>query len=116
MSYPEVAAGTVCNRTSFKARGKAFVFMGLYDDYYDVMIKLRDSLPTATKFAEKSPECFKVGAHGWVTVTFRLDQTPPPGLLETWIDESFRLLAHKELIAMLPQAPKRATTKKKVKS
>lgn len=119
LSYPEVKAGTVCDRTSFKARGKAFVFMGVYDDYFDVMVKLRDSLPTAEGLAKKSPACFKVGVHGWVTVTFPRDQTPPPGLLETWIDESFRLLAHKELVAMLSQtaptktkriAKKKATT------
>ena len=30
-------------------------------------------------------------------------QSPPPGLLEKWIDESYRAVAPKKLLAMLPK-------------
>jgi len=99
LSYPEVEEGTSCRRTSFKARNKAFLFMGSTDESYDVMLKLKDSLPEAKKLAAKQSAHYKAGAGGWVTARFTL--TPPPQL-ERWIDENYRLLAHKQLVAMLP--------------
>ena len=66
------------------------------------MVKLRASLAEAGKLATKRPNCYKVGASGWVTVPFSHDESPPPGLLERGIDESYRLVVHKQLVAMLP--------------
>ena len=67
------------------------------------MVKLRESLAEAAKLEAKEPECYAVGGHGWVKVTLGRDQFPPPGLLERWIDESYRLLVPKQLVALLPE-------------
>jgi hypothetical protein len=120
LSYPETQEGMVCERSAFKARNRSFLFMGQTEQGFDIMVKLGPSLATAANLAAKQPQSCKVGANGWVTASFHHDQAPPPGLLEAWIDESFRLLAHKQLVAMLPgggpaPAPK-ARKKKKATS
>jgi hypothetical protein len=103
LRYPEAEEGIACEGTAVesrtvKVRNKAFVFLGLTD----VRVKLRDCLAEAAELAAKEPECYSVGAPGWVKATFRPGQSPPPGLLERWIDESYRLLAPKQLAASLP--------------
>lgn len=116
LSYPETEEGVVCERSAFKARGKSFLFMGVTDQGFDVMVKLSDSLAAATQRAAKAPQSYKVGANGWVTATFCNDETPPTGLLEAWIDESFRLLAPKALLAADDSTTKKKAAKKKAAS
>ena len=103
LRYPEAQEGTSCDRSAFKARDKAFLFMGAEDHSCNAMVKLRESLEEAARLATREPDHYKVGSTGWVTVTFEHGESPPPGLLEGWIDESYRALAHKQLVAMLPE-------------
>jgi hypothetical protein len=103
LRYPEAEEGIACQGTAlecstFKAGNKAFLFLGAAE----LRLKLGDSLAEAARHAAKSPELYAVGAHGWVKVMLPKDQAPPPGLLERWIDESYRLLAPKKLVALLP--------------
>jgi hypothetical protein len=102
LRYPEAQEGVSCTRSAFKARNKAFLFMGVEDHSYDVMLKLRESQAEAARLASKEPGRYKVGVHGWVTATFRRDDAPPLDVLERWIDESYRAIANKELVARLP--------------
>ena len=83
-------------------------------DSYHVMVKLVDSLPEAAKLQADSPERYKVGLHGWTTLIFPHSEAPPSGILAKWI------VAHKQLVALLPQdtvpadeTPKGASAKKK---
>lgn len=103
LQYPEAQEGVVCAKSSFKARNKAFLYLGVDNSSFNAMLKLCQSLPEATRLAASEPECYKVGVHGWVTATFRHEQSPPPGLLERWIDESYRLLVPKQLVATLAE-------------
>ena len=118
LAYPEAEEGTVCSKAAFKARKKSFLFVGADDFTYDVKLKLADSLDEATSLAAREPGHYSVGGHGWVEVTFGHKESPPPGLMERWIDESFRLLAPKKLVAMLPEhdpptaSPKKPTKRK----
>jgi hypothetical protein len=117
LAYPDTQEGTSCTKRAFKVRNKSFLFVGSNDRGYNVMVKLGGSLPEAAALAETQPTQYKLGLHGWTTVTFRHDQSPPAGLLERWIDESYRLLAPKSLLAMLPERgspglPKKPTAKR----
>ncbi len=67
------------------------------------MLKLRESLAEAAKLAAKEPDHYGVGGIGWVKAIFEHDEFPPAGLMERWIDESYRLLAHQQLVALLPE-------------
>lgn len=103
LQYPEAVesiacAGTALERGTIKARSKAFLFFRAAD----MMVKLGASLTDATALAAKAPERCKVGTRGWVTVTFG-DGAPPLPLLEKWVDESYRLIASKQLVAMLDE-------------
>ncbi len=113
LGYPEVEARVVCTRCAFKARNKAFLFVGEDANSYNAMLKLGDSRAQAAELARKEPDHYKEGGHGWVTVTFGADQAPPIGLLEKWIDESFRLLVPKQLVAMLPKRVQPSAGRKK---
>lgn len=101
MSFPEAEAGTSCVKRAFRVRKKAYVYIGMKKEGYNVMVKLRDSLAAASALQAEQPDRFQVGAHGWTTVRLPHDDLGPPGLLEGWIDESYRLLAHRSLVAML---------------
>jgi hypothetical protein len=79
-------------------RKKAFLFLGAAD----AMMKLSDSLDEANELADAEPERYKAGAHGWVTVAFGDAETLPMDRLLKWLDESYRLLAPKKLLAQLP--------------
>lgn len=78
-------AGTPLEKSTIKARDKAFVFMG----QREVMLKLSESLEEAKTMAQSSPAALKVGARDWVTA--QLDSLPR-ALLERWILESYRVV------------------------
>ena len=97
LSYPEVEETPSCVNRAFKARKKSFLFLGMKDETYSVRLKLSESLAEAERLAEKSPENYSVGMHGWTLVTLSHTKSPPRGLMKRWVDESFRLLAPKAL-------------------
>jgi hypothetical protein len=104
LAYPEAqegiaCAGTAAERRTIKARDKAFLFLG----EANVMLKLGDSLAEAAELASREPNSCKAGASGWVTLTVAIVETLPPDLLRRWVDESYRLLAPKKLVALLEQ-------------
>ena len=105
LQYPEAEEGTSCNKAAFKARNKAFLFVGMDDTSYNVMLKLHESLAEAKKLAAKEPDHYGVGGMDWVKATFSHHESSPAGLMEKWIDESYRLLAHKQLVALLDERP-----------
>jgi|GEM_PF-1510346 len=109
LKYPEAEEAIACRGTAlecstYKAGNKAFLFIGAAE----LRLKLGDSLAEADRLAAKSPQVCAVGANGWVKVTLSKDQAPPAGLLERWIDESYRLLAPKKLVALLAAGGLRA--------
>jgi hypothetical protein len=79
--------GTVLERCTVKARNKAFLFV----DATGARLKLRESLSEAAELASEDPQRFKVGANGWVAVTFG-EKAVPARILKRWIDESYRLM------------------------
>ena len=109
LRYPEAQEGIACAGTALESKtikvgNKAFLFLG----EKDVRLKLGESLAEAAKLAAKVPGRYEVGVHGWVKLTFSNDETPPLDLLKRWIDESYRLLAPKKLLALLPERSPRA--------
>jgi len=104
LAFPEADEGIACQGTQLetrtvRVRQKAFLFLG----ESNVRLKLRSSLPEAEALASKEPGRFAVGSHGWVTVKSGEGMPSIPGLLERWIDESYRLFAPSRLVASLPK-------------
>ncbi len=82
-------AGTVIEKRTVKAGGKAFLFVGSKD----LMLKLGASLAQARKLAQDDPERCKAGAGGWVSVRFGSGLPLPAARLRTWVAESHALLS-----------------------
>jgi hypothetical protein len=94
LRYPGTEEGVACEGTpiesrTVKARNKAFLFLTVGH----ARLKLRESLPEATKLSRKRPDQLQVGSGGWVKASLGADGSTPVDVLERWIGESYRLMA-----------------------
>jgi predicted DNA-binding protein (MmcQ/YjbR family) len=91
-----------------KVGKKVFVFLGSQDsDNPGMTVKLRESHDHALSIPGAAPTGYGLGKSGWVDVPFR---GLPPALevLKDWVEESYRLVAPKRLLAELDErAPRR---------
>jgi len=86
-----------------KVNKKIFVFLGSEDfEPLGMSVKLRDSHEQALMISGAEPTGYGLGRAGWVTVPF--GAAPPLGVLEDWVDESYRLVAPKKLIGELTKS------------
>ena len=90
-SFPEVATGTSCNQSSFKAGKGSFLFIGpgAKGVGFKAMFKLGRSMSQARKLASKEPDRFEVGSTGWVTTRFTAEKPLPKSIWEKWLQESY---------------------------
>lgn len=101
LAFPEVVEGDSCVKRSFKVRKKGFLYLGEDAKGYNVMVKLGPSMEEAQALASARPKGWSVGKGGWAMLKFDPDEHPPEGLLERWMEESYRLQAPKALVATL---------------
>jgi len=83
-----------------KVGKKIFVFFGT-GEQPTVGVKLPDSGEQALLSEAVSPMSYGLGKWGWVTVRIDGPDAPDLGVVEDWIEESFRAIAPKKLIARL---------------
>jgi predicted DNA-binding protein (MmcQ/YjbR family) len=82
--------------------GKIFVFLGSsHSDGPKVSVKIPESAPVALALSPCEPTGYGLGRVGWVTVHLDHAESPDEDLLLEWIDESYRIIAPKRLIAEL---------------
>ena len=81
-----------------KVGKKIFVFFGAGEPV-TITVKLPDSSDHALSTPGAQPSSYGLGKHGWVTVPVGSDA--PPDLLQDWIEESYRTIATKRLVAEL---------------
>jgi predicted DNA-binding protein (MmcQ/YjbR family) len=86
-----------------KVNKKVFIFIGSEESPETGMtVKLRDSHEQALMVRGAQPSGYGLGRAGWVDVPFR-EETPPLDVLKDWVDESYRTVAPKRLVAELDQ-------------
>lgn len=105
IAFPEAWLDHPWGEDVVKVGKKVFVFFGHEDnpDYPTGMsVKLDDSNAQALAVPGAEPTGYGLGRGGWVTIPF-LDTTPPLPVLKDWIDESYRRVAPKSLVAELDQ-------------
>ncbi len=94
------------DETVVKVNKKVFVFLGAEDnDRYPAAfsVKLRDSHDQALTVNGAAPTGYGLGRAGWVTVP--LTGSPPPiEVLQDWVEESYRIVAPKSLVAELDRS------------
>jgi predicted DNA-binding protein (MmcQ/YjbR family) len=80
-----------------KVGKKIFVFFG----ETAISVKLPISGPEALGVPGAVPTSYGLGRHGWVTVPIKGKGAPARGVLEDWVEESYRTVAPKKQVAEL---------------
>jgi predicted DNA-binding protein (MmcQ/YjbR family) len=103
LAFPEAHADQPWeNDTVAKVRGKIFVFFG-GPASKQLTVKLVESNSHALSIEGARPSAYGLGKSGWVTVPLRADGVTAD-VLRDWIEESYRVVAPKKLVAELDQA------------
>jgi predicted DNA-binding protein (MmcQ/YjbR family) len=91
-----------------KVNRKVFVFLGGGGDpsSLGMTVKLRESHEEALGIPGAAPSSYGLGRWGWVTVPFR-DTSPPVGVLQDWVEESYRIVAPRALVDELDGASRK---------
>jgi hypothetical protein len=87
--------------SAFKVGAKAFLFMATEDGGLSLSVKLPQSGLMALSLPFAAPTGYGLGKSGWVTASFAAKESPPVPVLERWVDESYRTIASKKLVARL---------------
>jgi predicted DNA-binding protein (MmcQ/YjbR family) len=108
-SFPGAYEDSPWGESVAKVGKKVFVFMGMPTaTSFGFSVKLPDSADQALSFDWVEPTGYGLGKAGWVSVSLARGVKAPAGLLEDWIEESYRTIAPKKLIAELDgRAPRR---------
>jgi predicted DNA-binding protein (MmcQ/YjbR family) len=104
LAYPEAHEDFPWGHRAIKVRGKAFVFMSNDEPELSLSVKLPASAEGALQFPFCEPTHYGLGRSGWVTATFAPRDAVPLDVLRSWIDESYRAVAPKRLVAQLAPA------------
>jgi len=117
LSYPEAREDHPWGETVVKVKKKVFVFLGHPEGGgLGVSVKLPRSNLLALDLPFATPTGYGLGKAGWVTAQFKPKEKPPVDLLKQWIDESYRAVAPKTLVARLDTAeaaPTKAAKKRR---
>jgi predicted DNA-binding protein (MmcQ/YjbR family) len=118
LAYPGAHEEFPWGERVIKVKGKVFVFLGRDDQGLGLSVKLPQSRLMALGLPFASPTAYGLGKSGWVTVQFGPREKPPMDLMRAWIDESYRAVAPKKLVASLPgeEAASKPVAKSKPKS
>ena len=104
LAYPDVHEDHPWGESAIKVKGKTFVFMGVDKTRLGLSLKL----PRSREFALEchsftKPTPYGLGKSGWVSAEFGPKDKPPLDILEAWIDESFRAIAPKKVVAAMEE-------------
>jgi predicted DNA-binding protein (MmcQ/YjbR family) len=106
LTLPEAWEDHPWGETVVKVRKKIFVFFGVGSSTHPggVGCKLPTSAEHALTLPGAAPSGYGLGRAGWVNLQLA-EPLPPLDLLTDWIEESYRTVAPKSLVAKLPSGP-----------
>lgn len=119
LGYPESVEDFPWGHSAIKVKGKIFLSTYLDEDkgVLSLSVKLPVSGSLALTMPFAAPTRYGLGPSGWVTSQFADKDTIPLDMLLEWVDESFRAIAPKRLVAQLeddaPMPPPKRARKKK---
>jgi predicted DNA-binding protein (MmcQ/YjbR family) len=105
LGLPEAYEDHPWDETVVKVAKKVFVFLGSEESplWPAMTVKLGDSHDQGLAVPGAEPTGYGLGKSGWVTIPFRT-KLPPLGVLTDLVEESYRLVAPKRLVAKLDQS------------
>ncbi|MCA9513509.1 MAG: MmcQ/YjbR family DNA-binding protein [Myxococcales bacterium] len=83
---------------------KTFAYLSLEGQPLGVGVKLPYSAGAALLLPYAKPMAYGLGRSGWVSFSFSADHPPDVGLIEAWVEESYRAQAPKKLVKQLDAA------------
>jgi predicted DNA-binding protein (MmcQ/YjbR family) len=101
LSYPETHEEFPWGDRALKVKGKIFVIMHRNAEVFILALKLPISGKTALGLTFASPTAYGLGKSGWVSARFSPGDEVPVEMIKEWIDESYRAVAPKKLVAQL---------------
>ena len=103
LGYPETIEDFPWGHSAFKVKGKVFLFTYLCaeEGFLSLSVKLPISAKMALALPFAAPTQYGLGKSGWVTARLYVTDKIPFEMLKEWLDESFRAIAPKKVLAML---------------
>jgi predicted DNA-binding protein (MmcQ/YjbR family) len=101
LSYPETTETHPWGECAIKVRDKTFLFLRDDAQELSLSVKLSASHVDALEHAFTEPTHYGLGKSGWVTARFKPGARVPEAQLRAWLDESFRNVAPKKIVAAL---------------
>src|SRR5207302_1699266 len=101
LAYPDATEDFPWGHSAFKIKGKGFLFTYREDAFLSLSLKLPVTGKTALGLPFASPTGYGLGKSGWVTARFDAGTDVPIPMLLEWLDESFRAVAPKRVVALL---------------
>lgn len=101
LAYPEAREEFPWGHRAVKVRRKVFVFMSNDEPDLSLSVKLPWSGEGALQLPCCEPTHYGLGRSGWVTATFGPKDRPDLAMLRSWLDESYRAVAPRKLVAAL---------------
>ena len=100
LKFPEATEDHPWDHIAIKVKGKVFVFLAGFEDTLNVTCKLPSSGRLALTLPFASPTGYGLGKSGWVTAAFKDGDHVPLDRMAEWIEESYRAVAPKKLVAV----------------
>jgi catechol 2,3-dioxygenase-like lactoylglutathione lyase family enzyme len=118
LTYPGAYEDHPWGETVARVNKKVFVFFGASGPpgSWGLSVKLPVSAAKALERSFAQPTGYGLGKSGWVSARFEAGDDAPEALLRDWIDESYRAVAPRRLVATLSggarPSPKRRSTRR----
>lgn len=101
MTFPGAHEDFPWGERVVKVKKKVFVFLGRDFGDLGMSVKLPKSKKQALAKSFCEPTGYGLGKSGWVSVSFQDSTLPALDVLKAWMEESYRAVAPKKLIAEL---------------
>jgi predicted DNA-binding protein (MmcQ/YjbR family) len=105
LAYPEAHTKSPWpGHLDLAVKNKTFAYLSPPGEPFSISCKLPYSNVAALSLPFAEPTGYGLGKSGWVSAQFADDDMPPVEMLKSWIDESYRAIAPKKLVAQLDGA------------
>jgi predicted DNA-binding protein (MmcQ/YjbR family) len=103
LRFPEATEEFPWGERAIKVKGKAFLFMRASAEEVSFSVKLPQSRFFVLDLPNTEPTHYGLGKHGWVTARFTGAPKASLDTYKTWVEESYRAVAPKQLVAELDE-------------
>jgi predicted DNA-binding protein (MmcQ/YjbR family) len=104
LEYPGAVEEFPWGERVIKVAKKIFLFVGCDEGGLHLSVKLPASGVMALSLPFASPTAYNLGKAGWVSARLTSKDDAPFGLLEEWIDESYRAVAPRKFVKQLDES------------